>query len=65
MADIAKLKKQLQKKSDAASDARKALDDAADDFAVAVAEHAIAKEAVDQAEALEAAMALRAGKKPS
>jgi predicted metal-binding transcription factor (methanogenesis marker protein 9) len=62
MADVAKLKKQLQKKIDAASEAREKLNDATDAFAVAVAEHAIAKEAVEQAEALETALELRAKK---
>jgi hypothetical protein len=62
MADVAKLKKQAAKAADAVGVRRAEIDEAISKFGEANAAFAIANEAVEQAEALEAAIAIR-GKK--
>lgn len=62
MADLSKLKKQAEKTAGAVESRRAALDEAIARFAEATSEHAIANEAVEQAAALETALALRSKK---
>lgn len=64
MADVAKLKKQLLKADAAVDSARADMDRATEAFANAYGARAVLKEQLEQAEALETALELRA-KKPA
>ena len=59
MSDIAKLKKQAMKAQEAADARREELDTAINNYAIAVSAQAIAREALESAEALETARELR------
>jgi hypothetical protein len=62
MSDLAKLKKQVLKAEGAADAARTELDDAINNYAIAVSAQAVAREAFESAEALETARELRKSK---
>jgi hypothetical protein len=59
MSDVKKLEKQLEKAIERNRLARQALDGAVDDYSEAAGALAVARDALEQAEALEAARELR------
>lgn len=64
MSDLKRLERQVFKTNEAVSSRRAELDNAINLHAAAVRAHAVALDALEQAEAIEKARELRKGKKP-